>query len=116
MRGVFLAAEEESRAEIESESEARCEDPGSDRFLFKSRDREGDRIPEYQKDPDGAANVVGTLSDGSACEILETLDGWVKISSGKLRDMQAPNTSLTGDEAKEAAKGPREGARLYYGG
>ena len=37
-----------------------------------------------RKRPGRAANVVGTLSDGSACEILETLDGWVKISSGEV--------------------------------
>lgn len=37
-----------------------------------------------RKDPNEAANVIGTLSDGSACEILETLEGWYKISSGEV--------------------------------
>lgn len=100
-----LAAEEESRAEIESESEARN---AKIQEVIDSYSNLGiAKVTGYlniRKDPDGAANVVGTLSDGSACEILETLDGWVKISSGEVEGYASSEYILTGDEAKEAAK------------
>jgi len=100
-----LAAEEESRAEIESESEAR--DAKIQEVIDSYSNLVIAKVTGYlniRKDPDGAANVVGTLSDGSACEILETLDGWVKISSGEVEGYASSEYILTGDEAKEAAK------------
>lgn len=100
-----LAAEEESRAEIESESEAR--DAKIQEVIDSYSNLGIAKVTGYlniRKDPDGAANVVGTLSDGSACEILETLDGWVKISSGEVEGYASSEYILTGDEAKEAAK------------
>jgi len=98
-----LAAEEESRAEIESESEAR--DAKIQEVIDSYSNLGIAKVTGYlniRKDPDGAANVVGT--DGSACEILETLDGWVKISSGEVEGYASSEYILTGDEAKEAAK------------
>lgn len=100
-----LAAEEERRAEIESESEAR--DAKIQEVIDSYSNLGIAKVTGYlniRKDPDGAANVVGTLSDGSACEILETLDGWVKISSGEVEGYASSEYILTGDEAKEAAK------------
>ena len=100
-----LAAEEESLAEIESESEAR--DAKIQEVIDSYSNLGIAKVTGYlniRKDPDGAANVVGTLSDGSACEILETLDGWVKISSGEVEGYASSEYILTGDEAKEAAK------------
>ena len=100
-----LAAEEESRAEIESESEAR--DAKIQEVIDSYSNLGIAKVTGYlniRKDTDGAANVVGTLSDGSACEILETLDGWVKISSGEVEGYASSEYILTGDEAKEAAK------------
>lgn len=100
-----LAAEKESRAEIESESEAR--DAKIQEVIDSYSNLGIAKVTGYlniRKDPDGAANVVGTLSDGSACEILETLDGWVKISSGEVEGYASSEYILTGDEAKEAAK------------
>lgn len=100
-----LSAEEESRAEIESESEAR--DAKIQEVIDSYSNLGIAKVTGYlniRKDPDGAANVVGTLSDGSACEILETLDGWVKISSGEVEGYASSEYILTGDEAKEAAK------------
>lgn len=100
-----LAAEEESRAEIESESEAR--DAKIQEVIDSYSNLGIAKVTGYlniRKDPDGAANVIGTLSDGSACEILETLDGWVKISSGEVEGYASSEYILTGDEAKEAAK------------
>ena len=100
-----LAAEEESRAEIESESEAR--DAKIQEVIDSYSNLGIAKVTGYlniRKDPDGAANVVGTLSDGSACEILETLDSWVKISSGEVEGYASSEYILTGDEAKEAAK------------
>ena len=100
-----LAAEEESRAEIESESEAR--DAKIQEVIDSYSNLGIAKVTgslNIRKDPDGAANVVGTLSDGSACEILETLDGWVKISSGEVEGYASSEYILTGDGAKEAAK------------
>ena len=100
-----LAAEEESRAEIESESEAR--DAKIQEVIDSYSNLGIAKVTGYlniRKDPDGAANVVGTLSDGSACEIVETLDGWVKIISGEGEGYASSEYILTGDEAKEAAK------------
>ena len=100
-----LAAEEESRTEIESESEAR--DAKIQEVIDSYSNLGIAKVTGYlniRKDPDGAANVVGTLSDGSACEILETLDGWVKISSGEVEGYASSEYILTGDEAKEVAK------------
>ena len=100
-----LAAEEESRAEIESESEAR--DAKIQEVIDSYSNLGIAKVTGYlniRKDPDGAANVVGTLSDGRACEILETLDGGVTISSGEVEGYASSEYILTGDEAKEAAK------------
>ena len=100
-----LAAEEESRAEIESESEAR--DAKIQEVIDSYSNLGIAKVTGYlniRKDPDGAANVVGTLSDGSACEILETLDGWVKISSGEVEGYASSEYILTGGGAEEAAK------------
>ena len=78
-----LQAEEESRAEIESES---AETDAKIKEVIDSYSNLGiAKVTGYlniRKDPNEAANVIGTLSDGSACEILETLEGWYKISSG----------------------------------
>ena len=100
-----LQAEEERRAEIESESAA---NDAKIREVIDSYSNLGiAKVTGYlniRKDPDQAANVVGTLSDGSACEILETLDGWLKISSGEVEGYASAEYILTGDEAKAAAK------------
>ena len=99
-----LQAEEESRAEIESES---AETDAKIKEVIDSYSNLGiAKVTGYlniRKDPNGAANVIGTLSDGSACEILETLEGWYKISSGGITGYVKSEYILTGDAAKEAA-------------
>ena len=100
-----LQAEEESRAEIESES---AETDAKIKEVIDSYSNLGiAKVTGYlniRKDPNAAANVIGTLSDGSACEILETLEGWYKISSGEVEGYASAEYILTGDEAKTAAK------------
>ena len=100
-----LQAEEESRAEIESES---AETDAKIKEVIDSYSNLGiAKVTGYlniRKDPNEAANVIGTLSDGSACEILETLEGWYKISSGEVEGYASAEYILTGDEAKTAAK------------
>ena len=100
-----LQAEEESRAEIESES---AETDAKIKEVIDSYSNLGiAKVTGYlniRKDPNEAANVIGTLSDGSACEILETLDGWYKISSGEVEGYASAEYILAGDEAKTAAK------------
>ena len=99
-----LQAEEESRAEIESES---AETDAKIQEVIDSYSNLGiAKVTGYlniRKDPNEAANVIGTLSDGSACEILETLEGWYKISSGGITGYVKSEYILTGDAAKEAA-------------
>ena len=99
-----LQAEEESRAEIESES---AETDAKIKEVIDSYSNLGiAKVTGYlniRKDPNEAANVIGTLSDGSACEILETLEGWYKISSGGITGYVKSEYILTGDAAKEAA-------------
>ena len=100
-----LQAEEESRAKIESES---AETDAKIQEVIDSYSNLGiAKVTGYlniRKDPNEAANVIGTLSDGSACEILETLEGWYKISSGEVEGYASAEYILTGDEAKTAAK------------
>ena len=91
-----LQAEEESRAEIESES---AETDAKIKEVIDSYSNLGiAKVTGYlniRKDPNAAANVIGTLSDGSACEILETLEGWYKISSGEVEGYASAEYILT---------------------
>lgn len=57
-----------------------------------------------RKKAEGSSPVVGKLLDGSACEILETLDGWYHVSSGEVDGYASADYILTGDAAREAAK------------
>ena len=57
-----------------------------------------------RENPESGEKVVGKLLDGSACEILESLDGWYKIISGGIEGYISSDYVLTGDEAKEAAQ------------
>ena len=57
-----------------------------------------------RENPQSGEKVVGKLLDGSACEILESLDGWYRISSGGIEGYISSDYVLTGDAAKEAAQ------------
>lgn len=48
--------------------------------------------------------IIGKLMGGSGCDILETLEGWYKISSGGFEGYVSSQYVLTGDEAKALAK------------
>lgn len=50
---------------------------------------------------DGA--VLGKLPMNAGCEILETLDGWYKVSSGAVEGYVSAEFLLTGDEANKRA-------------
>lgn len=54
--------------------------------------------------PDTEGSILGKLPMNAGCEILETLDGWYKISSGQVEGYVAAEYLLTGKEANERAK------------
>ena len=56
-----------------------------------------------RENPESGETVVGKLMDGSACDILEELDGWYKITSGGIEGYISSSYVLTGDEAKMKA-------------
>ena len=56
-----------------------------------------------RKEPETGSHVVGKMPDGSACEIVESLDGWYYVTSGGLDGYISSEFVLTGDAAKEAA-------------
>lgn len=55
--------------------------------------------------PDLDGKVLGKLPMNAGCEILETLDGWYKISSGSVEGYVSAEYILTGEEANERAAG-----------
>ena len=58
-----------------------------------------------RREPDSIdmKNIIGKLSDGAACDILEEEGDWVKIRSGGIEGWAAKRYILTGDEALEKA-------------
>jgi len=57
-----------------------------------------------RKNMDEGSPVVGKLLDGSACNILETNDGWYRVASGSVEGYAKAEYLLTGEEAKTAAR------------
>lgn len=57
-----------------------------------------------RKSPETNAHVIGKILNNSACEILESLDGWYRISSGGIEGYVSSQYVLTGDQAKELAR------------
>ena len=55
--------------------------------------------------PDLDGKVLGKLPMNAGCEILETLDGWYKISSGSVEGYVSAEYILTGEDANERAAG-----------
>lgn len=53
--------------------------------------------------PDTEGELLGKLPMNAGCEILETLDGWYKISSGNVEGYVSAEFLLTGKEANERA-------------
>lgn len=53
--------------------------------------------------PDTEGELLGKLPMNAGCEILETLDGWYKISSGSVEGYVSSEFLLTGKEANERA-------------
>lgn len=54
--------------------------------------------------PDIEGNLLGKLPMNAGCEILETLEGWYKISSGNVEGYVSAEYLLTGEEANNRAK------------
>lgn len=52
---------------------------------------------------DKKGEICGKMLDGDACEILETLDGWYKISSGPVKGYVSSDFILTGEAAEDKA-------------
>lgn len=57
-----------------------------------------------RKNPQTGEQVVGKLMDGSACEVLEALDGWYYVTSGGIEGYVSADYVITGEDAIEAAK------------
>ncbi|MBQ3666287.1 MAG: C40 family peptidase [Lachnospiraceae bacterium] len=53
--------------------------------------------------PDTDGELLGKLPMNAGCEILETLDGWYKISSGNVEGYVSSEFLLTGEAANERA-------------
>lgn len=53
--------------------------------------------------PDLGGKILGKLPMNAGCEILETLDGWYKISSGNVEGYVSAEFLLTGEAANERA-------------
>ncbi len=51
-----------------------------------------------------SSSVVGKLTQYAACEILEEVDGWYKISSGKVEGYVSSKYIITGEEALKLAQ------------
>lgn len=56
-----------------------------------------------RQNPGTNEKVIGKLPSYAGCEILEELDGWYKIRSGKLTGYVSSEYILTGDAARQAA-------------
>ncbi len=56
-----------------------------------------------REEPSLDGSVLGKLPMNAGCEILETLDGWYKISSGDVEGYVSAEFLLTGDEANKRA-------------
>ncbi len=54
--------------------------------------------------PSEEGDILGKLPMNAGCEILETLDGWYKVSSGELTGYVSADYLLTGEEANTRAK------------
>lgn len=63
-------------------------------------------VSGYLNIRDGAskdAEIIGKLPSYAGCEILEELEGWYKIRSGKITGYVSSEYILTGDVARDAA-------------
>ena len=56
-----------------------------------------------RKSPETGSQVVGKLLDGSACQIMEELDGWYHVTSGGIEGYVSSEYVITGDAAREKA-------------
>lgn len=57
-----------------------------------------------RKEPSADAEKVGELPGGAACEIMEIVDGWAHIVSGRVEGYVSVGYLLEGDAAKEYAE------------
>lgn len=51
-----------------------------------------------------ASDIVGIMSDNSACEIEEISDGWAKVTSGEVSGYVSTDYIITGVQAKKTAE------------
>ncbi|MCD7739518.1 MAG: NlpC/P60 family protein [Lachnospiraceae bacterium] len=56
-----------------------------------------------RSEPSTDAGIVGKMTNNSACEIIEELDGWYHITSGEVEGYVSADYILTGIEAKVKA-------------
>lgn len=115
----FLSAEQEGNADIDN-GIADAADEGTDMGETEGAGQQEDIssvIPGYtvlgvanvenylnvRETPDIEGTLLGKLPMNAGCEILETLDGWYKISSGNVEGYVSAEYLLTGAEANARA-------------
>ncbi len=101
------AAAAESEAAAIAESEAAEKEAAIQEVIDSYSNLGVVKVSGYlniRKHPDTQAPVMGKLPEDSACEILESLDGWYKISSGGLEGYISSEYVLVGEEARNEAK------------
>lgn len=57
-----------------------------------------------RKEPSTGSSIVGKMSNNTACEIVESSDGWAKITSGNVEGYVCLDYVVTGEEAYAIAK------------
>lgn len=57
-----------------------------------------------RKKPETNAQVVGKILSNGACEILESLDGWYRVSSGGIEGYVSSQYVIIGEEGKALAR------------
>lgn len=56
-----------------------------------------------RKEPSTSGEIVGKLTKNGGCDIIETLDGWYKVTSGPVTGYVSAEFIITGTEAEELA-------------
>lgn len=102
---VMLAEEEQTDVAVQAEetTEAPTEAPKTIPGYTNLGMANVDGYLNVREQPTTESEVVGKIPTNGACEILETLDGWYKITSGSVQGYVSAEFILTGDEAYNKA-------------
>lgn len=106
---LSMLPEKEVVPETEENTQAEAEDTVEEEpeFLLEYNNLGVANVVNYlnvREEPSTEGKLLGKLPMNAGCEILETLDGWYKITSGNVEGYVSAEFLLTGDEAKNRAK------------